>query len=93
MPAAQVGRPGEVPRGLASIPVSAEDLDQPLNTHRIEGLGLDPGKILHLANLEVRSRRDCLEDGGHYSRVGIAQNLKSFRIHRKHSLPDMAKDT
>ena len=52
MPAAQVGWTGEVPRGLTSIPVGTEDLDQALNTRRIEGGGFNPGKVLHLTYLK-----------------------------------------
>ena len=59
VPAAQVGRPGEVPRGLTGVPVGAENLDQPLDSRRIKGLGLDPGEILHLANLEHDGWSDC----------------------------------
>ena len=81
--AAQEGRAGEVPGGLASVPVSAEDLDQSLDTRRIEGVGLDPGDSLHLSYLKVSTWSNCLEDSPTHARVSEAKNLQPLIFTRK----------
>ena len=89
--ATQVGRPCEVPRCLASIPVGPEDVDQPLDAGGVEELWFDPGNGSYLSSLKMSAWSNRRKNTPRHTRVREAKNSEPIIQFWKQGLPDVTK--